>query len=237
MLPVTDFDPYHKWLGIPPEDSAGGGPNHYRLLGVAAFESDAEVISEAADRQMAHLRSYQLGKHPLLAERLLSEVATARGCLLKPSKKSLYDQHLRRQLLQAKRRGDVVVAVLMAVAQRKNASRATRLTRGACCGPKPISRADFPRICPLLTGFFRSSALIPWANVSYTNPLAIRREAFERGSNFPMTMDKSLRVRRGLIRSRGVLTRAERITRLQEADRWKEGPKRVGVAQGAGLSS
>ena len=32
-----------------------------------------------------------------------------------------------------------------------------------------------------------------------------------------MTMDKSLRVRRGLLRSRSVLTRAERLTRLQEA--------------------
>ena len=44
-----------------------------------------------------------------------------------------------------------------------------------------------------------------------------------------MTMDKSLRVRRGLIRSRGVLTRAERITRLQEADRWKEDQSALGL--------
>lgn len=38
-----------------------------------------------------------------------------------------------------------------------------------------------------------------------------------------MTMDKSLRVRRGLIRSRSVLTRGERIARLKAADRWQEG--------------
>jgi small basic protein (TIGR04137 family) len=44
-----------------------------------------------------------------------------------------------------------------------------------------------------------------------------------------MTMDKSLRVRRGLIRSRGVLTRAERITRLQEADRWKQDQSALGL--------
>jgi small basic protein (TIGR04137 family) len=44
-----------------------------------------------------------------------------------------------------------------------------------------------------------------------------------------MTMDKSLRVRRGLARSRGVLTRAERITRLQEADRWKEDQSALGL--------
>ena len=35
-----------------------------------------------------------------------------------------------------------------------------------------------------------------------------------------MTIDKSLRVRKGLMRSRNVLTRAERIEKLQEADRW-----------------
>ena len=44
-----------------------------------------------------------------------------------------------------------------------------------------------------------------------------------------MTMDKSLRIRRGLIRSRSVLTRAERLARLQEADRWKEGDSPVGL--------
>ena len=44
-----------------------------------------------------------------------------------------------------------------------------------------------------------------------------------------MTMDKSLRIRRGLIRSRSVLTRAERLARLVEVDRWKEGDSPVGL--------
>ena len=44
-----------------------------------------------------------------------------------------------------------------------------------------------------------------------------------------MTMDKSLKVRRGLVRSRSVLTRAERITRLKDADRWKEGDSPFGL--------
>jgi small basic protein (TIGR04137 family) len=42
-------------------------------------------------------------------------------------------------------------------------------------------------------------------------------------------MDKSLRVRRGLIRSRSVLTRAERIGRLQEADRWGQDASPLGL--------
>ncbi|MFC1597412.1 small basic protein [Planctomycetota bacterium] len=44
-----------------------------------------------------------------------------------------------------------------------------------------------------------------------------------------MTMDKSLKIRRGLVRSRSVLTRAERITRLQDADRWQEGDSPFGL--------
>lgn len=38
-----------------------------------------------------------------------------------------------------------------------------------------------------------------------------------------MTMDKSLKMRRGLVRSRSVLKRGERIARLKSADRWHEG--------------
>ena len=44
-----------------------------------------------------------------------------------------------------------------------------------------------------------------------------------------MTIDKSLKVKRGLIRTRNVLTRAERIAKLQESDRWKEGDGVLGL--------
>jgi small basic protein (TIGR04137 family) len=44
-----------------------------------------------------------------------------------------------------------------------------------------------------------------------------------------MTIDKSLKVRRGATRNRSVLTRVERITRLQSADRWKEGDSPLGL--------
>jgi small basic protein (TIGR04137 family) len=37
-----------------------------------------------------------------------------------------------------------------------------------------------------------------------------------------MTVDKSLRTRKGIVRARNVLTRAERIERLQQQDRWSE---------------
>lgn len=44
-----------------------------------------------------------------------------------------------------------------------------------------------------------------------------------------MTIDKSLKVKAGAIKNRNVLTRAERIAKLLEADRWKDGDKVLGL--------
>jgi len=44
-----------------------------------------------------------------------------------------------------------------------------------------------------------------------------------------MTMDKSLRMGAGLIRSRSVLNRAERIERLKSSERWQEGESPYGL--------
>jgi hypothetical protein len=46
------FDPYHKWFGIAPKDQP---PNHYRLIGISLYETDADVIDTAANKQMAYL--------------------------------------------------------------------------------------------------------------------------------------------------------------------------------------
>ena len=44
-----------------------------------------------------------------------------------------------------------------------------------------------------------------------------------------MTIDKSLKIQRGLIKNRNVLTRGERLAKLQETDRWKEGDSIFGL--------
>lgn len=44
-----------------------------------------------------------------------------------------------------------------------------------------------------------------------------------------MTIDKSLKVRKGLMKNRSVLTRAERLKRLSENERWKEGDPVFGL--------
>lgn len=85
------FDPYYIWLGIPPEEQP---PHYYRLLGLRAFETNAEAIGHAADQRMTLLRTFQTGKHTAESQRLLNEVASARVTLLNPDKKAAYDQQL-----------------------------------------------------------------------------------------------------------------------------------------------
>lgn len=95
---VPGFDPYHVWLGIPPQEQP---PNHYRLLGITLFESQPDVIANAADRQMIHLRTFQSGKHSPHSQQLLNEVAAAKVCLLNSARKAAYDEQLRIQLHRA----------------------------------------------------------------------------------------------------------------------------------------
>lgn len=85
------FDPYHKWLGIPPAEQP---PTLYRLLGISPGEQDREVIEEASLRQTAHVRTYQIGAYAAQATRLLNEIAKARTILTNPAKKLAYDAHL-----------------------------------------------------------------------------------------------------------------------------------------------
>lgn len=90
------FDPYLVWLGIPPEEQP---PNFYRLLGIPRFTDNLDVIENAADRQMAHLRTFQTGPHSDLSQKLLNEVSAARVCLFNPDKRAAYDQQLRREMM------------------------------------------------------------------------------------------------------------------------------------------
>ena len=89
---AESFDPYHKWLGIPPAEQP---PNHYRLLGVTLFESDLDVIANAADQRIGHVRAFQIGKHSDESQRILKAISAARVCLLNADKKAEYDAGLR----------------------------------------------------------------------------------------------------------------------------------------------
>src|SRR5437879_471158 len=85
------FDPYHRWLAIPPRHRP---PTYYQLLGIASDEADPEVIREAALRQVNHIRTYQTGPHAQVCQALLNEIGQARVTLLNPEKRKDYDARL-----------------------------------------------------------------------------------------------------------------------------------------------
>jgi hypothetical protein len=91
MAEPVAFNPYLKWLAIPLNEQP---PHHYRLLGISVFEDDAEVVEAAVEQRSGFLRKHQSGPHGAEAGKLLSEVATARLCLLNPAKKVAYDAQL-----------------------------------------------------------------------------------------------------------------------------------------------
>lgn len=88
------FDPYYTWLGIPPEDQP---PDHYRLLGVRRFENNPEVISNALDQRMVHIRSFQGGPRAAASQQILNELSVAGACLTNAEKKGAYDRELRQK--------------------------------------------------------------------------------------------------------------------------------------------
>ncbi len=91
------FDPYHRWLGIGPEHQP---PDHYRLLGIARFESDRQVIDSVALRHISFLQEITDGPCVDQAQQLLNELAAARRCLLDPQRKAAYDAELQARLEQ-----------------------------------------------------------------------------------------------------------------------------------------
>lgn len=91
---TNSFDPYHQWLAIAADEQPA---NHYRLLGVRLYEADPNVLQNAADQRMAHLRTFQAGPRGQVSQRLLNEVAAALHCLLTPDLRARYDDELQRE--------------------------------------------------------------------------------------------------------------------------------------------
>jgi antitoxin component YwqK of YwqJK toxin-antitoxin module len=90
-----DFDPYYKWLGIPPKDQP---LNYYRLLGIELFESDPDTIKQAARGRLEQVRAYQKGQYAVISQKIQKKISAAEACLLNPEKKNEYDISLKLQL-------------------------------------------------------------------------------------------------------------------------------------------
>jgi len=85
------FNPYAEWLGLTSVDQR---PDHYTLLGLNRFESDAQQVKQAADRAATRVRSFRPGDKARDWARLLDEIEEARKCLMDAEAKSRYDEQL-----------------------------------------------------------------------------------------------------------------------------------------------
>jgi hypothetical protein len=93
-MPET-FDPYRKWLGIPADEQP---PHYYRLLAIQLYESDPDVISNAADGRMSQIKNFQTGPYGKVSQQILNQISAAKICLLDPQKKTAYDRQLQQRL-------------------------------------------------------------------------------------------------------------------------------------------
>lgn len=87
----NEFDPYHKWLGIPAKNRS---LNHYVLLNVSLDETDDEVIRSAAIRQRSHVERFLTGQHAPIAKRVIYEIDEAEITLLDPKMREQYDRQM-----------------------------------------------------------------------------------------------------------------------------------------------
>ncbi|HLA84013.1 MAG TPA: hypothetical protein VJL29_04405 [Thermoguttaceae bacterium] len=163
---MDEFDAYYQWLGIPPEEQP---PDHYRLLGLRRFEDNPTVISHAADRQMAHLRTFQNGPRSVRSQELLNETAAARVCLLNPEKKAAYDERLRVSLA-AKRAGqgesapgetvvDPKLAVLREHVDRKESTAWAQATARRRAAQRRLALACLLLLLAAIAGWFNREVI------------------------------------------------------------------------------
>lgn len=88
---MSDFNAYHKWLGL---SVSVHNPHYYRLLGLPAFETDLDVIEIAAEQRLAFVGMQVNGPYRDQADSLIKELSQARNTLLTPATKKAYDAQL-----------------------------------------------------------------------------------------------------------------------------------------------
>lgn len=92
MAESSPFDPYYKWLGIPPAQQP---PDYYQLFRIEPFESDVEIIERAYNKELKFLEQHEKGAHASDAQRLCNHLDEAHRCLVNAAEKAAYDSRLR----------------------------------------------------------------------------------------------------------------------------------------------
>ncbi len=78
---------YQLFLGI----SGTSRPDYYTLLGVQANEKDSATITDAASKRIQQLETQKTPENEAVVTQILSEIATARDCLLDEKARKQYE--------------------------------------------------------------------------------------------------------------------------------------------------
>jgi hypothetical protein len=139
------FDPYSEWLSIPADRRP---PDYYQLLGLAPLESDLFRIIASADRQIGRVLPFVAGEHATAARRLLDELLTAKGFLITPAAKALYDAEFRQRLAQSGSPEDAALLDMLGSAPPPETSRPQRAPPTATRRAAPPPAAPPPAAPP-----------------------------------------------------------------------------------------
>ncbi|HWL08587.1 MAG TPA: DUF1080 domain-containing protein [Planctomicrobium sp.] len=88
---MADFDPYHKWLGIP---KTRRPPTHYDLLGLSLDEEDREVIRGAAEQRRRFIESRRGQGQDGAVGGVVYQINEAEFTLLAPDMRREYDRRM-----------------------------------------------------------------------------------------------------------------------------------------------
>lgn len=88
---MTEFDPYHKWLGIPKNRRP---PSHYDLLGISLNEDDPEMIRSEAEQRKRFVEMQKGKGRDRSVSEILYRLDEAVTTLLSPEMRRDYDRRL-----------------------------------------------------------------------------------------------------------------------------------------------
>jgi len=88
---MSDFNPYSAWFDIPTNQQP---PDHYRLLGVEMLEPDLKVLTRAARKRLAILKTHADGPESSFVRQMKREVEIVYACLIDVDSRMAYDRSL-----------------------------------------------------------------------------------------------------------------------------------------------
>ncbi|MGD9724574.1 MAG: hypothetical protein AB7O59_04085 [Pirellulales bacterium] len=167
------FDPYRDWLGI-----AGGRrvAHYYRLFALPPFEADRQKIAQAADAAIERIRRIDPAGQREVHGQLLSELHSAKQCLLDPATRSRYDDALRQRAAAAQSAAQKQAAAPSSAAPTAATTPSATAPSAATSSGATSSAVPPPPAAPIIPSAAPLPTAIPVAQPAAAPPRAMDAE-------------------------------------------------------------